>query len=337
MTDPARGPVRATVAVLICTFRRPEGLRALLASLDRLTTERPDAGLVVEPVLVVVDNDGDAPLAAAGHDVATWSRWPLTYAVERTRGVVAARNRALDLAPATADYLAFVDDDEEVSPDWLLELVATYRANGAAAVQGPVEPRYARPPSAMIERCGLYRLGPYADGERLGFAATNNSLVARADVEAHGLRFDMHFNLSGGEDQDFFTRLARVTGRPLVASARAVVTDVIPAHRMTMRWMLKRSFRMGNSLGHIARLRGGTKGALVRFAKALAWIARGAAITLLLLPVGRDPGRKGLLQMVWGTGSLLGLAGHQVLEYAPPRPGRAGPAPSTGSRSETST
>lgn len=318
------------IAVLIATFRRPDGLRALLESLDRQALAGSGGSPLATIRLIVIDNDQEAPLDAQGIDPSRWTRLPLTYAVEPTRGVAAVRNRALGLVPPDVDWVAFVDDDEVASPGWIAALLATAQRHGALAVQGPVEPAYAKPPPRWVEHCGLFRLGPYRDGEPLPFAATNNSLVSKRAIDALGLRFDMRFNLSGGEDQDFFSRLLAHHPGSIVASANALVTDVIPAGRMTMRWALRRSFRMGNSLGRIARYRLGTAGVMLRAVKALARILRGAGMSILAVPFGRDPGRRSIFDMAWGSGSLLGLVGYEYLEYARP------PAPVRVVRDETS-
>lgn len=304
------------IAVLVATFRRPEGLRALIESLDRQQVLGPDGAPMLDIRIIVIDNDANAPLRDQGHDPAQWTRFPLHYAVEAERGVVAVRNRALDLVPEGMDFVAFIDDDEVASPGWLAALLATAKTHGALVVQGPVEPAYALAPPVWVQQCGLYRLGPYRDGEKLAFAATNNSLVSKPAIDRLGLRFDTRFGLSGGEDQDFFSRLLAHHPGSIVASAEARVTDTIPAHRMTMRWALRRSFRMGNSLGRIARYRLGAFGALARGIKAFARMARGLIITIIFAPLGRDRGRRGLFDIAWGAGSILGLAGVTFLEYA---------------------
>lgn len=306
------------VAVLIATFRRPQGLRELLESLDAQILTDDQGKPLAEMEIVVVDNDSGAPLRDHGIDPAAWTRHHVTYAVEPQRGVAAVRNRALQLAPAEADWVAFIDDDEIASHNWLISLLSTARRYNAIAVQGPVQPRYEIAPDAWLDHCGLYRLGPYRDGEPLNFAATNNSIVDKRVIDRLGLRFDMRFNFSGGEDQDFFSRLLAVHPGCIVASADAVVTDLIPASRMNMRWALRRSYRMGNSLGRITVINAGGTGKLRRVGKAIGRIFWGLILAALYSPIGMDPGRRGVLDMARGAGSITGLAGIEFQEYADP-------------------
>ena len=54
-----------------------------------------------------------------------------------------------------ADYIAFLDDDEEADPSWLNELVNTLGAYSADIVTGPVLSRFPTPP-AGLDRCSRF-------------------------------------------------------------------------------------------------------------------------------------------------------------------------------------
>ena len=58
------------------------------------------------------------------------------------------------------------------------------------------------------------------------------------------LHFDADFGLTGGEDTDLFYRLY-LYGAKLISCQEAVVYDNIPNERMTINWLIKRSFRSG--------------------------------------------------------------------------------------------
>lgn len=289
------------VAVCVATYRRPAGLRALLDSLEAL---RVPAGAAVH--VVVVDNDAAADPAAPPP-----CRLPLSYVVEPVRGVVAARNRGLAEAPADAAFVAFVDDDERVSPGWLEAMLATLAATGAAAAQGPVEPAFAVDPPAWMRRAGVFELGPFEDGAPMGFAATNNSMVDKAWIDRLGLRFDMRFNLTGGEDQHFFDRLQAAGGR-IVAAADALVRDDVPAARIRLGWVLRRQFRAGVTLGRIALIMGRGRG--LRALKGAGKLALGAAGALGAPLIGRHPGPS-LGEAARGLGMLAAYAGLGYEEY----------------------
>jgi glycosyltransferase involved in cell wall biosynthesis len=66
---------------------------------------------------------------------------PVLLALEPNLGIPIARNRACDVAlEAGADVLVFVDDDEQVTPGWLVELIARYRTTDLMLIGGPVVP-----------------------------------------------------------------------------------------------------------------------------------------------------------------------------------------------------
>lgn len=306
MTGPA-APRR--VAICVATCRRPAGLRALLASLDRM---RIDAARL-RPVVILVDNAPEAPAVASAREAQALSRWPVSYVVEPRRGIVMARNRALALALPEADLIAFVDDDETVAPDWLESLVATLDGCGADAVQGPVRPDYDLPPPDWIAALGLFEQGPFRTGAPRAAAATNNVLVRAEALRCRDLRFDPRFNTSGGEDEEMFGRLTATGGR-IVASARGEVFDTVPAARMTLAWASRRAFRKGNTLGRIARTR--RRGRLLRFAKGGGAATRGTLWALA--GIGR-PARRigGWLELCRGVGMMAAFLDLRVVEYGP--------------------
>jgi succinoglycan biosynthesis protein ExoM len=77
-------------------------------------------------------------------------------------------------------------------------------------------------------------------------------LIRRAAVQRERLRFRAELGRSGGEDVDFFYRLRDCGGR--IGFARdALVYEPVSAERACLTWLLKRSFRAGQT--HGARLR----------------------------------------------------------------------------------
>src|SRR5262245_23547681 len=94
------------ISVCICTYRRPELLGRLLRELAMQET----GGLFTYSV-IVVDNDRAEtarPVVAAA--IIESFPVPITYCVEPRQSIARARNRAV--ATATADFIAFIDDDE---------------------------------------------------------------------------------------------------------------------------------------------------------------------------------------------------------------------------------
>jgi len=298
------------VAICIATYRRPNGLARLLGSLGEL---RFDAGSVPQISIVIIDNDASTERCAPAVEAAIKKlAMPVIRHVERTRGLAAVRNACLDHAPASCDYIAFVDDDEWVEPQWLAALLDKQREVKAPIVQGPVRPSFLTQPPAWLAATGVYEVGPFQDGEALSFGATGNVLICRAALRACGARFHDRFNFSGGEDVDFFGQLQRA-GNAIVAAPRAVAYEEVPADRVSLRWALRRRFRTGHSLGLIARHHGGRGH---RVYKALGRLGYGAINAALGALSSRERFAKGILDVAWGLGTLAAFLPLQIDQYS---------------------
>ena len=297
------------VTVCIATYRRPLGLQALLESLNAVETD----GLAALVSFIVVENCPNDPAEATLGDLAKISRWPLRYVGEHNRGIVAARNRALDEFGEDPDYVAFLDDDETVSRGWLQSMLQTLQTTGATAVQGPVIPQFEVTPPNWAIASKLFELGPFQPGERIGFASTNNAMIAADFLRQHQIRFDTRFNTTGGEDEEFFHRLQE-SGGTIHAAAEASVTDIVPQKRLTLGWAVRRKFRMGNTLGRIAVFH--RRNRLMRFIKGAAAFGKG---TLMILTLGLGSKARitaGLFEAARGAGVIAAFTGVAFKEYS---------------------
>lgn len=326
--DGGGGARRVRVAVCVATYRRPERLARLLESVGRMTFRR---WADPEVVVVVVDNDAAGSARAVVEAARGAVGWPLLYAVESRRGISYARNGAVEVAlGAGADFVAFVDDDEVVAPAWLDELVAAQARYRADIVAGPVLPRYDPGLPNWVARGGFFEQPRHETGAALTFAATNNVLIASRLLSGPERAFDESFALTGGEDTHFFMR-ARAAGARMVWADGAVVEDTIPVSRATVRWLLRRHFREGNSIVWCERaLRRDRAWVAVRAAKAVARVGQGA----LLLPAGVLRGRAGvvsaLCRVARGMGALSALWGVRYQAYGATPTGAARPAGGEG-------
>jgi succinoglycan biosynthesis protein ExoM len=262
------------IAVCICTYNRPLGLRALLASIDKQRLAR----LVEDQVdVIVIDNSPAGAVAGSGEFSAWRGRFPVRVVHEPRRGLSAARNRALAAArDAGASHLAFIDDDELPHPAWLEALYAAIAGKGAAAAVGPVVPIFETQPQGWLP------LSAYADRRRpsqglVDDGYTCNTICALSAIEASGLRFDDRFNATGGEDTFFFKQL-RENGLTIAWAEEAIVYSVIPRHRMTALWLWQRWYRTGDIEAHLGRhLPSTLTGRLVNLTRGMARILFGSA------------------------------------------------------------
>jgi succinoglycan biosynthesis protein ExoM len=230
---PVSPPSAASAELLVgvCTCRRPKMLRACLASLMRQV--QPDDCRVT---ILVIDNEPGAPAGWIVAEFAELSPFPVRYAHQPAPGIAAARNMVLDIADAmSANWIAFIDDDEVAEPDWLAELMApAYRH--VPVLAGLNVAVYPRPlPFWAGEQAPGGR-----EGDALKTAYTGNVRFSAA-LLARGLRFDERLGFMGGEDNEFFAR-AHAMGFGIKRTLRAVTRETILPQRLTYRAQTYRAY-----------------------------------------------------------------------------------------------
>jgi succinoglycan biosynthesis protein ExoM len=242
--------IATQVDVGVCTYRRP-AVAETLASLARQSLP-PGVKLGV----VVADNDvepsaeGRVRAAAAAHGL------DVTYVHAPARNICIARNACLDAA--TGDWLAFLDDDETASPGWLAALLEEARRGDWDAVLGPVKAVYGADAPAWLAAGDFHSTAPVEVEGRILKGYAGNVLIRRSAIAARGLRFDLALGRQGGEDDDFFYRLTDAGGT-IGFAPQAVAFEPVPPARASLGWLLKRSFRTGQT--HGARLMDRHRGA----------------------------------------------------------------------------
>jgi glycosyltransferase involved in cell wall biosynthesis len=301
------------IAVCICTFRRPDGLRATLNGLQRLEYrlgDRPDIHVVV------VDNEGSDATRAVAREFAA-AGLPLSYCIEERRGISHARNACLDNVPEAARYVAFLDDDLVPRPDWLDELVAVAKASGAAATTGPCVPVYDAGVPDWI-RGGRFFASPRAKRPEnhgpVGFGVMGNILFDAAFLRDSRVRFNDRFGRIGGEDRRFFLDLFG-KGAVFVWAEHAIVDHFVETERLSWGYILRREFSVGYAAAMLERSEMPSHGRL--FGYALRTVAKLALKIFLLAPaallgaIRRDAFRrvKPVLDIANLSGRLYGLAG----------------------------
>ncbi|UYY80861.1 glycosyltransferase [Arthrobacter sp. YA7-1] len=137
-------------------------------------------------------------------------------------------------------YIAFIDDDEVVSPTWLARMLETAKAHQCAAVAGPVTPVGLR--AADLP---LHARKRHATGTIVPSAGAGNLLLDlnRAKVTD----FNLDWGLAGGEDTDFTLRLSANEG-PIVWCDEGEAFEPVAANRLSRRWLIRRYFSNGRIL-----------------------------------------------------------------------------------------
>jgi len=228
------------VDVGVCTFRRA-AVAETLASLAGQMLPRDYALRVI-----VADNDETPSAEPVVRAAADAQGLDLTYVHAPARNISRARNACLEAA--TADWFAFIDDDETASPGWLSALLAEAERGGWDAVLGPVKAVYGADAPAWIAAGDFHSTSPVQDGGRILKGYAGNVLIRRSAIEGRGLRFDEALGRQGGEDDDFFYRLTD-SGGTIGYAPDALAYEPVPPGRASLPWLLKRSFRTGQTHG----------------------------------------------------------------------------------------
>jgi len=264
--------------------------------------------------VLVVDNDVLESGRSVVNEIAPMVSYRTAYVVAPERGLSYARNAALDNALET-DTIAFIDDDEVAHPGWLDQLVLTRRLYAADVVTGPVISQFSCPPPDWVVKGGFFDRPRPASGSRLSEARTGNVLISSASLKNTGIRFDPQFNLSGGEDADFFRRL-NAAGMKIVAADSAIVYETVPVSRISACWVSLRALRIGNSDGHqVLKRSPSVRTRMALLASGVARMVFGAALSVASPPFGKHVLVRNAQRMCRGVGTMMASLGMHYNPY----------------------
>ncbi|MGI9605725.1 MAG: glycosyltransferase family 2 protein [Acidimicrobiales bacterium] len=288
------------VSVCVATYRRPDGLRALMHSIE--AQELPD-GLDVE--VIIVDNDPPSAEPAV-REYGSESRFVVHYLSQPEPNISLTRNAGV--AAARGDLVWFVDDDEIAEPDCLGLLVAAMYEHDADVVFGPVLPRFETPLPDWLQP--LFSRPVFATGTPSVAHRTGNTLVTSESLSLVEGPFDPAYGVTGGSDSLLFRQL-EARGRLLINSADAIVSEVVPAERATWQWLRSRMRRQGqNYARQTVTLEEGT------FTPGVAWMSAKALVQIVgwggsAIASWRDRTQRSLYVMrIWtNIGKIEGVIG----------------------------
>lgn len=218
-------PPTPAASVVCATYRRPDGVRRLLAALAAQDLGRPFE------VLVSDDGSGPEVVAALREAVAASPLQVRLLEHPANRGAAAARNDAW--RQARAEVVAFTDDDCQPAPDWLRRGLAAM-AGGDVVVVGRVTPD-----PAQAGARGPWSRSLTVTSDR--FFQTANAFYRRTDLDRAG-GFDEALRY-GGEDTDLGLRVLALGRRSAFAPDAVVLHDVRPgtvravARERATRWV----------------------------------------------------------------------------------------------------
>ncbi|MDR3217908.1 MAG: glycosyltransferase [Dysgonamonadaceae bacterium] len=238
-------------SVVICTYNRAKYLSATLESVARQSYSAANFEIVI-----VDNNSTDTTEAVSLAFRDTYKDLNIRYFMEARQGISYGRNKGV--SEAKGEFIAFIDDDETIAPDYL-HLLDRFFVDypDAFLCGGPVVPvlEIAQPhwlsPYLMRPITGAYDKGKDIkivkpkDYPGTGHATFRRDLFIRYG----GFNTELGRkgnSLLGAEDKDFFLRLIQ-NGVKCYYFPGAVIYHHIPASKLTDDFFHRISYAIGKS------------------------------------------------------------------------------------------
>ncbi len=230
------------ISVVICSYNRRDHLVAAVGSVLEQKGEYE---------LVVVDNRSSDGTAEAMAEIVR-DHPQVRYVYEERPGLAVARNTGW--GAATGSFVAFLDDDARVGPEWLetARALIELHQDDLACVGGPIHPFYTSEKPDWWQ--DAYEIRTRGDIERPltpGESFSGSNMVWRRDLLATYGGFDTSAGMKGeqlgmGEETALFRRVWEGEGSPVFwYSPELKVYHWVPPEKMTMTYILKRATANG--------------------------------------------------------------------------------------------
>lgn len=239
------------LSIVIATYNRSAMLMQTLQSVIEQTLPREEWECVV-----VNNNSTDSTAADFDAFAARYPDYNLRMVLETNQGLSYARNRGI--RESEGEYIAIVDDDERIAPEFVASYVALFdEVPDAVAAGGPIVAEYptGRPRwmSAFTERPianTMYFGEEVREFPRGRVPGGGNMALRRSAVRRYGV-FDTSLgyvgeSLVGGEESDLFERL-QIAEAKYYYVPKAVMYHIIPKEKLTTEYLRRLSYNVGVS------------------------------------------------------------------------------------------
>ena len=300
------------VVIGIPTYKRPIMLEKLILSIYASLVNQD---LINSIHIVVVDNDVQRTAEAVISTLKNKCVLPFTiqYFNFPKKGLTHVRNEIIEQSLSfKPDYIAFVDDDEYVTNNWLNELLQTMIDMKADIVLGPNLPVFEKEVPECLSR--WFHVLNFETNTQMELVESNNLLIKSEFLIEHKLRFDSRFDQTGGEDT-FFGVQAIEKGARIFWSHDAIVYETIPEKRATLKWLMRRIYRSASTFTYILKLRKSYVMLIRKFLISIFYLGLGIC-SLVLLPFSGKHKYLGLIKISEAFGGFAGMLNIRYKEYA---------------------
>lgn len=263
------------LSLIVATYNRSASLIRALESVAE-----QDAPTSEWECIVVNNNSTDDTQERFAEFVAAHPDVNVRMVTELRQGLSFARNRGI--RESEAEYIAIIDDDERISPNFITSYISLFdNTPDAAAAGGPIVAEY---PSGRPRWMSHFTERPVANTMYFGdkvrefpdgrIPGGGNMAMRRSAVRRYGV-FDTSLgyvgeSLVGGEESDLFERL-RIAEAKYYYVPTAVMYHIIPTEKLTAEYLKRLSYNIGVSQLRRARYYHRVK--RVRFMEIMKWIA----------------------------------------------------------------
>lgn len=232
------------IVIACCTYKRPASLEKMLNSLAQLTYPEN-----IKTEILIVDNDTDKSAKPVVDKYNNLLDVTIHYAVEEKLGLANVRNKALTEAlNLNATHLAFIDDDEVVDADWLLNHIEFYEEYPYIHISSaPTFSRFEKKYPNYITKNNVFKtFSTKPHGQLRAHCATGNVFFPLDIIKKHEIYFDTEHNFIGGEDGAFFLAITKL-GYNIGWNTKAANYELVGDDRANISWIIKRKYFNGYS------------------------------------------------------------------------------------------
>lgn len=300
----------------ICVGTITRGRPLMLQNLLRSYAEMRVPEGVCLHFVIVENNDRPTLLETIETFRGQLPQWRIQFELEPRLGIAFARNRVLDCAlGAHDDLLTFVDDDETVEPDWLVQLLVERDALDLDIVGSPVRIAPPAPAASFWQKLvwsGIDRMNRNSEAKLLH--RRNNGKAEQIPVATGswmgnlpffhrtGLRFEVEFGLAGGEDGALWTE-AKKLGAKSGWTPFAIVYETVSEDRLNLLYRYRRS-RDETATKFRRNLEEHKGRTLLRLPSSLVGRTLSLCLCLTTIPFTRG---QTLVRAAWYVGSIAGI------------------------------
>jgi succinoglycan biosynthesis protein ExoM len=270
------------ITICINTFNRNKNLCNLLKSIEKIYLLN---SYVVK--ILIIDNTVNNNSYSFIQKFKSNYKFEITHINEKKNGIVYSRNKCLKYLKTTSqDYICLFDDDCTIDKFWLKHVINTIKIYKAKIVSGP-QIHYKKNNSINLNYKFIYQKffekNYTHEIKKIKWAATNNIFMNYNILKKNNLYFDTNLNkFKIGEDQLFFLMLNK-NKNCIYWNKKAIVYEKIHENRTGIKWLVRRSFKLG-VLGHYIdiKLHGKFFGLLLNYLKSIYYLLKSIFFLMLM-------------------------------------------------------